>query len=136
MTWLLALLDLRVWRSSGRPVRALRAALLLVVAIGITPGAAEIVEVLEHVVHDGHLPHGAEHSEAASDEEHGTNDEHGCTPTAHHCGCCASLPVTSGPAAPGFEAPPLPVAVRTLRAHDDATGPRRGTPPPVRPPIA
>ena len=133
---LLSVLDLQMWRSPGRLLRALRSVLLILAVFGLTPGATELVEAVEHVVHDGHLPHSAEHAATADAEEHDTSDEHGCTPTAHHCGCCLSLPATAPPGPPHFEPPPQPIAERTLRPRDEANGPRHGTPPPLRPPIA
>ncbi len=133
---LLSLLDLRAWRSTGRFMRVLRAVLLLVATLGMTPAATEVIEAVEHVLHDGHLPHGETHDETTAEADHGKADEHGCSPTQHHCPCCASLAANlpSPPVLP--DPPPFPVAERTLRPHDDALWLRGPPLPPLRPPIS
>ena len=136
MAFLTSLLDLRAWRSTGRLARVLRAALLLAVTLGMTPAVSEAIEAVEHVLHDGHLPHGDDHDQAAFEEDHGTSDEHGCSPTQHHCRCCASLAANlpSPPVLP--DPPPFPVAERTLRPRNDALRLRGPPLPPLRPPIS
>ncbi len=61
-------------------------ALLLILAL--MPGAVELFENVSHWLTQGHLAHAA----ALGDEHPPTDPEHGCTPTAHLCGCHASLP--------------------------------------------
>lgn len=114
----------------------LRQLLTLLLIFSLVPGLGELVESLEHVLHDGHLPHSAQHELAAVEESHpGEADtEHGCTPMSHNCGCHTSTPAT------------LPTAVvpnRVDRLLADRFHPRgdqvlrsRANAPPTRPPIA
>ncbi|MFT5585932.1 MAG: hypothetical protein ACI9VR_003527 [Cognaticolwellia sp.] len=66
----------------------------LVLVVSMTPGWGELLENLEHLVHDGHLAHFSEHVEAdgAHAEEHAAEDEHGCTALSHSCACHVSVP--------------------------------------------
>lgn len=136
--------------SPWDPLRALRRrssavlrwlAMVLVIA-GLLPGAHELLEVVEHVLHDGHLPHSAAHAAVAAEEDHPDDacgdgcGEHGCTPTQHLCPCCPSLAAAMAP-----QWPPLPVAPGAPRSVTEAIFCRderlrtRATSPPVPPPI-
>lgn len=60
----------------------LRVLVSLVLLLGITPGAGELLETAI----------GAEHAEGAGGEQ--ARQEHGCTPVTHACGCHAAAPAT------------------------------------------
>lgn len=114
--------------------RALRWALCALVLLGLVPGMAELVENLEHVLHDGHLRHGAAHVDDGEQCESDT-EEHGCTPFEHHCKCCASIAgipqgreVVGEPVATAAPAEARTTTVARLVSRDPT--------PPVRPPIA
>ncbi len=105
---------------------------LLLVALlvhGLVPAFGEVVEAAVHYATTGHLAH--------SDADHGDlgdqGDEHGCSPTSHHCTCCAAQPVVAlgGAAA-------LPVTWHdVLRPPSDVDRwTSRSLDPPFRPPIA
>ena len=66
----------------------------LVLVVSMTPGWGELLENLEHLVHDGHLAHFSEHVEADGEhaDEHAAEDEHGCTALSHSCPCHVSVP--------------------------------------------
>ena len=119
----------------GRFRRALRWALCALVVFGLLPGAAELVENLEHLVHDGHLRHSTAHEVAADDEACDGDEEHGCTPLDHHCGCCTSLAglpeAAEPPSEPSMSA--APSEAQTFRVDRLVS---RIVPPLVRPPIA
>lgn len=75
--------------------RALRLLLVSFVILGLVPGSVEIVENVEHLVHDGHVAHSDAHEAAVSaghETGHDLGDEHGCTPLQHQCGCHSSVP--------------------------------------------
>ncbi|MCB9759091.1 MAG: hypothetical protein H6739_04560 [Alphaproteobacteria bacterium] len=74
--------------------RLLRHLTTLMMVLSLLPGLPEILESVEHLLHDGHLPHSAQHEAEQADEDHSAtaDAEHGCTPTAHHCGCHSSTP--------------------------------------------
>lgn len=114
---------------------AVRKLLLLVMAISLLPGWVEIAENVEHLLHDGHLAHSEEHEDGAHAEaDHPTTDEHGCTPMAHQCGCCRSMPaVVDGPQPP----PAVMLAVTSVGLHEpERSWSSRALAPPTRPPIA
>ncbi|MCB9777686.1 MAG: hypothetical protein H6742_03905 [Alphaproteobacteria bacterium] len=71
----------------------LRKLLTLLLAVSLLPGLAEVVENVEHLLHDGHLPHSEQHESVKHAESHddGLDEEHGCTPMLHHCGCHTSM---------------------------------------------
>ena len=123
-------------REPTRLLRVLQWALMAFLVLGLTPGALEAVEVVEHLAHDGHMPHSEEHDAVADAERHQVGDEHGCTPTQHHCQCCASLAALTAawPASPSLPAAPLRGESHRYPAGDDR-GPSRATSPPFRPPI-
>ncbi|HET8724820.1 MAG TPA: hypothetical protein VFM53_11545 [Anaeromyxobacteraceae bacterium] len=104
---------------------------LLVIALihGLVPAFGELAEMGVHYATTGHLAH--------SESDHGDlgdqGAEHGCSPTAHHCACCAAQPLVQ---------PNGQVGVRMVwnrvewapRATDRMTN--RSLDPPFRPPIA
>lgn len=115
--------------------RVLRLLATLLVCISMLPGWVEIVENIEHLVHDGHLAHLGDH---AGDEEVAHHDaleaEHGCTPTNHTCGCHASVPILlsdafSLPSRSGRVVNAQPPTLRVVLLH-------RANAPPVPPPLA
>lgn len=61
--------------------------LACLLAFLLMPGAGELVENAGHLVFEGHLAH----AEGTGDAHEPSGPEHGCTPTAHVCGCHASL---------------------------------------------
>lgn len=91
---------------SRRPI--LRRLLALLLALALLPGWAELVENVEHLLHDGHLAHSEVHELAqASEDAHETTDEHGCTPVSHHCGCHMSVPGVLADSDLTIGAPPM-----------------------------
>lgn len=126
---------LQILRTPTRFTRFLRWLVMVLVVVGLTPGAYEAVEVIEHLAHDGHLPHGEEHQQAAVDEGHDVGDEHGCTPTQHHCHCCASMMALAPMWPPAFTVRSFLRGESTRYPIFDDHGPSRATSPPFRPPI-
>lgn len=115
--------------------RALRLFATLLVCISMLPGWMEIVENLEHLVHDGHLAHLSDHD---GDEELANHQaieaEHGCTPTNHTCACHTSVPVLLSDAfalssRSGRLVNARPPSLRVALLH-------RANAPPVPPPLA
>lgn len=115
-----------------------RRLMVALLALSILPGWPELLENVEHLLHDGHLAHSAQHDEAsegeAFHEEHGDTDEHGCTPMAHHCPCHISLQAVLTPT----HVPKARVASHdeTRGSLDDWDPTSLAIPPPTRPPIA
>lgn len=116
-----------------------RRLLIALLALALLPGWPEVIENVEHLVHDGHLAHSEAHEHAAEDhaahEQHADTDEHGCTPMAHRCPCHVSLaaliPAASEPPARGW------LDLPALTVPFTEGGPlTRAIPPPTRPPIA
>lgn len=68
--------------------------LSLVLVVSLTPGWGELLENLEHLLHDGHLAHFSQHMETEDGgiDEHAATDEHGCTLLSHNCPCHVSVP--------------------------------------------
>ena len=64
----------------------------ILLAVGLTPGAAEAVENSVHLLREGHLAHVAEHKGHAENEPAG--DEHGCNSVFHACACHVSASFT------------------------------------------
>jgi hypothetical protein len=64
-------------------MRCVRPLVFVWLAATWIPGVGELFEDAAHLVLDGATDHG----------EHEPCPEHGCTPTAHHCSCCASAVV-------------------------------------------
>ncbi|MBT3218344.1 MAG: hypothetical protein HN348_04580 [Proteobacteria bacterium] len=62
--------------------------------MSLLPGLSEVFETVEHLLHDGHLPHSEQNEEAQHLEVHnGTlGDEHGCTAMSHTCPCHLGVP--------------------------------------------
>ncbi len=114
----------------------LRKLLTLFLVVSLLPGLPEIVESLEHLLHDGHLPHSEQHDSVEHAETHdeGLADEHGCTPMAHHCGCHISMP---GVLADGAmkHSPRVPTA-EMRPSGTESTPLSRANAPPTPPPIA
>ncbi len=77
----------------------MRLLLLIVLVNGLAPSLGEAVELVVHYASSGHFAHSEENESDLGD----VGKEHGCSPTAHHCRCCASLqavlPVSHGEAA-------------------------------------
>ncbi len=114
----------------------LRQILTLILVVSLLPGLAELVESVEHLLHDGHLPHSEQHEGEKYTESHddSLDDEHGCTPMAHHCGCHASM---LGILADGSPHPRRPLAGAERRPiAPDGMLLSRANAPPTPPPIA
>ena len=112
--------------------RLLRLLVALFLLVGLMPGGSEVLENLEHVIHDGHLAHGEAHLE---EEEHGdASDEHGCTPMMHMCGCHASLAALPVVDLPELSAPRSEAALSPIGTDDRPLA--RATAPPTPPPNA
>lgn len=116
--------------------RWLRQLLLLVLCITLMPGWVELLENVEHLLHDGHLAHQSEHVGDEHVEAHAALEaEHGCTPVSHICGCHASMPVLL----PGLDLdlamPRVVTGSARPMGHDDPLV-HRAQAPPVPPPIA
>lgn len=81
-------------RVTHGAVRAsLRKLLTFLLCLSLTPGWMELLENLEHLLHDGHLAHVVEHNEHEDVATHDALEaEHGCTPVSHICGCHSSIP--------------------------------------------
>ena len=131
---LLSLLHLRRWRRPSRWLRALLAGLVL---LGMMPGAAELVEVVAHVLHDGHLPHGETHEACAALEDHGSLccDRLGCTPLQHHCDDCPSLAATPFQGPPRVAPLSWPLDEGALLVGAQRDGSQWAAGPLLRPPI-
>ena len=67
-------------------LRPYRLACALALLASLTPGFAEVVENLGHLVVRGHLAH----TEAHGDDHSQPSPEHGCNATFHLCSCHAS----------------------------------------------
>lgn len=95
----------------------------------------EVLENLEHLVHDGHLAHGMGHNEGEDVALHDALEaEHGCTPISHTCGCHSSVPAIL----PDHVDPGLPgnvVVSQRLQAQQGHPL-HRANAPPVPPPRA
>jgi len=101
----------------------------------LLPGWAELLENLEHLVHDGHMAHGDLHEQIGADEEHAATDtEHGCTPVSHVCGCHTSSPIMLSAVTP-VPTRSLSYALTRPPTSDDRPISRANAPP-TRPPIA
>lgn len=104
---------------------------LLVVALihGLVPAFGELVEATVHYATTGHLAH--------SDADHGDlgdqGPEHGCSPTAHHCACCAAQAVVTPRPGTGIAVTSRQVRWSTTTSDRMTTRPLE---PPFRPPIA
>lgn len=70
-----------------------RQILTLVLIVSLMPGLGEILENVEHLLHDGHLAHATSHERDEHTAGHDTLiAEHGCTPVSHICPCHISVP--------------------------------------------
>ncbi|HHO51716.1 MAG TPA: hypothetical protein ENK18_12785 [Deltaproteobacteria bacterium] len=70
--------------------RPLRQLLFFLLALSLLPGWSEMLENLEHLVHDGHFAHLSIHD--GDEVGHPSIEiEHGCTPLRHSCPCHTSL---------------------------------------------
>ena len=117
-------------------IRRLLNCRLLVVLVGVSilPGWTELLENVEHLLHDGHLAHSAQHDEAAEDE-HADTDEHGCTPMQHLCACHVSMQALLNE----LEVPEPPIGLlfdETQSSFEQGDPTSLAIPPPTRPPIA
>lgn len=114
--------------------RALRVLVTAAVVSGLLPGTHALLESIEHLLHDGHLPSGAALAVDAGREHDGPDAEHGCTPLAHQWGCHVSLTgvLPDGPAIPE----PADAARSMVRLVGvDQHFRSRSLDPPHRPPI-
>lgn len=67
--------------------------LKLLLCLLLMPGWTEVIENVEHVLHDGHPAHFVEHDDGEDEARHDDLEaEHGCTPVSHTCPCHASIP--------------------------------------------
>lgn len=116
--------------------RLLRQLLTLLLALSLVPGLGEFVESVEHLLHDGHLPHSEQHELAGVEESHLAEaaPEHGCTPMSHNCGCHVSTPATLPTVAMPERVDRLVVAPFHPQGDDALVS--RANAPPTRPPIA
>jgi len=116
--------------------RFLRRLLSLYLMVSLLPGLHEVAEALEHVVHDGHLPHSAEHEELADQEVHEADQdtEHGCTPISHQCECHSSVVVLLGNS--DFDLGQQPYGDVVRHPHVARLHRATANAPPTRPPIA
>lgn len=88
---------MRLQRANPGPVRYapivprfIRGLLTLALCISLMPGWTEVLENLEHLVHDGHLAHRVEHNQSEGTASHKALEaEHG----SHTCGCHFSVPI-------------------------------------------
>lgn len=64
---------------------------MFVLVLSVSPGMPELLENVEHLVHDGHLAHSSRHNEDESVAHAAIEAEHGCTPMSHNCGCHISV---------------------------------------------
>lgn len=69
---------------------ALFRTLAMILALGLLPGAQELVEQVLHVTTGGHAAHSVQ-----DDGEHGAVPEDGCTATMHSCACCPVRPAVA-----------------------------------------
>jgi hypothetical protein len=114
----------------------LRKLLTLFLVVSLLPGLPEIVESLEHLLHDGHMPHSEQHESEKYAESHdqGLDEEHGCTPMSHNCGCHMSV---LGILADGSLEIGRPILMPEARPFGtDSTPISRANAPPTPPPIA
>lgn len=113
-----------------------RQLLLLVLCVTLTPGWMELVENVEHLVHDGHLAHQGAHDDDQHVAAHDALEaEHGCTPVSHICGCHASIPALL-PADGTPLAPRRSAALAKRPAGIDDRPVHHANAPPVPPPRA
>jgi len=106
----------------------------ILVALLLMPGWIELAETIEHLMHDGHLPHSEAHADSDDEVAH-EGDEHGCTQMVHHCQCHTSSPALVADAEPEHD------AENAVDAPGQAVDLTRiptswAQAPPTRPPIA
>ncbi|MCB9791944.1 MAG: hypothetical protein H6741_04380 [Alphaproteobacteria bacterium] len=115
--------------------RLQRCLVTMAMVICLLPGLPEILESLEHLLHDGHLPHSAQHDDAQVQEDHDATAEaeHGCTPTAHHCGCHVSTPAILGddPFGPPLRSPHFELELGETEVTPTSWANAPPTPPPL-----
>jgi hypothetical protein len=115
--------------------RLLRTFLTAVLVFSLMPGVPEVLENVEHLLHDGHLAHSEQHEAVKYIESHGDGlDEHGCTPMAHRCGCHASMIGLLPDPAPGVQRSLAPAEDAPIAVERIPTA--RANAPPTPPPIA
>lgn len=100
----------------------LRVLVSLVLLVGITPGAGELLETVI----------GAAHADGAGGDE--SRREHGCTPVTHTCGCHAAAPAAMAIAVDGAVVAPTSRGLDPPRPSMSAG--RLAGVPALRPPIA
>ncbi len=107
----------------------MRLLLVLFLIHGMVPALGEVAEAAVHYVVAGHLAHtGADHGDLGDQ-----GAEHGCSPTEHHCTCCAAQAIVATSPGAFTVAPPR----AEVPAFADPGRPvSRPLEPPFRPPIA
>ena len=118
-------------------MKLLRQILMFVLMLSLSPGMHELLENVEHLVHDGHLAHSSLHDEHEDeDEAHAAIEaEHGCTPMSHNCGCHISVPIIL--VDDSHSDPPRWALLASTFNPTRASGPlMRANAPPVPPPTA
>lgn len=110
-----------------------RQLLVFLMVLSLTPGVAEFLENVEHILHDGHLAH----STHSDDEVHtaSVDAEHGCTPMSHSCGCHSSMPAVLSES-PTVQPQRLAAELESRSPGDVARLVSRANAPPVPPPTA
>ena len=109
--------------------------LAIAMMVSLMPGVIELIESVEHLLHDGHLPHSAQHDLVEASEAHDLgHEEHGCTPMTHSCGCHFSSPaVLAEDTALTMQRSSTPEGRPLAAEHTLAS---RANAPPTPPPIA
>lgn len=116
--------------------RLVRQLVTLLLCISLMPGWVEVLENVEHLLHDGHLAHHGDHAaDVHADSHDALAAEHGCTAMAHLCPCHSSMPaVLRAEHDPVTRTARATRDVRPLGARDDPV--QRANAPPVPPPRA
>lgn len=108
-----------------------RLLLIALMVFSLVPALGEVVEAVAHRVTTGHFAHSV-----PEENDLPGGDEHGCTPIAHHCGCCASQPI-SPPVAERVQTASVRTAETLLAIQAEDAAPRDGfRHQPYRPPIS
>ena len=107
----------------------------MLLVVSLLPGLPELAESVEHLVHDGHMPHSDMHEREQHAESHdGLNAEHGCTPLSHQCSCHTSQPCILGEESVVVRRVLVSPETRAVEAVELPT--LWANAPPTRPPIA
>lgn len=112
----------------------LRRLITMLVVVSLLPGLSEVLETVEHLIHDGHMPHSEQHEQTQLSEGHTVDVEHGCTTMAHQCACHTSMPAILADATPEPARRVVALTRRPLAAEETPLS--RANAPPTPPPIA